>query len=403
MNTVIENDRKAEALLQAARKLFPGASSQTYIDVASRGLIPASAPQIAYEHLQQRVLGRANKAAYFAVVEAARDGIARLLNARPDEIAITKNVSDGLNIIANAIDWRAGDEVLVCPDIEHPNNLYTWRNLESRGVTVRTLPSPNDELPVEAVRQVLEGKHRVRVLTVSGISFIPGSRIDLDSLSELCRAHGVYLVVDGAQTVGIGHLDLEKTAVDALAMSTQKGLCSVYGMGFLYVRQSLAQTLRPQSLARFGVDIPATHEADYDNGPIVFQQGARRFDLGNYNFLAATLVKDSLDILNRIGTAVIERHVTKLAQTLADGLSAMGTPVHQPQSGRRANMVCVRSRTGSAAATALQAHLKSHGVQVALRRNTVRFSFHLYNNDADVAAALSATEGWLERHGPTLG
>lgn len=403
MNSHANTACNAEAALRAARDLFPGARAQTYIDVASRGLMLASAPQAACDHLQQRVLGRADKAAYFAVVEAARQGIARLLNSRPDEIAITKNVSEGLNIIANAIDWQAGDEVLVCPGIEHPNNLYAWRNLEPLGVTVRDIPARHGELPIEAVRQVLEGKHRVRVLTVSGTSFIPGSRIDLDRLGEVCRAHGVYLVVDGAQTVGISHIDLADTPVDAMAMSTQKGLCSVYGMGFLYVRRSLAETLRPQSLARFGVDIPATHEADYDTGPIVFQQGARRFDLGNYNFLAATLVKDSLDVLNRIGTLAIDGHVTRLAQALADGLEAIGTPVHQPQSGRRANIVCVQSSSGPAAAAALQKHLKAGNVQAALRRNTVRFSFHLYNNDADVAAALASAESWMKQHGSSLG
>jgi selenocysteine lyase/cysteine desulfurase len=403
MNTLLNSTRDTAASLSAARGLFPGAGAQAYIDVASRGLMLASAPQAAYDHLQQRVLGQADKAAYFAVVEAARQGVARLLNSRPDEIAITKNVSEGLNIIANALDWQAGDEVWVCPGIEHPNNLYAWRNLESRGVAVREIPSQNGELPIEAVRQALQAKHRARVLTVSGTSFLPGSRIDLDSLGELCRAHGVYLVVDGAQAVGISHLDLEKTPVDAMAMSTQKGLCSVYGMGFLYVRQSLAQTLRPQSLARFGVDIPATHEADYDQGPIVFQQGARRFDLGNYNFLAATLVKDSLDVLNRVGTLAIDDHVTRLARNLAAGLEALGAPVHQPRFGRRANIVCVQSRSGPAAAAAFQAHLKACNVQAALRRNTVRFSFHLYNDDTDVAAALAAAASWMERHGASPG
>lgn len=403
MNKPANNSHHSAAALVTARGLFPGATAKAYIDVASRGLMLASAPQTAYDHLQQRVLGRIDKVAYFAVVETARQGLARLLNCASDEIAITKNVSDGLNIIANAIDWQAGDEVLVCPGIEHPNNLYAWRNLESRGVSMREIAAQQGELPIEAVRQVLEGKHQIRVLTVSGTSFIPGARVDLARLGELCHAHGVYLVVDGAQTVGIAHIDMAKTPVDAMAMSTQKGLCSVYGMGFLYVKRSLAQTLRPQNLARFGVDIAATHEADYDAGPIVFQEGARRFDLGNYNFLAATLVKDSLDLLNVVSTQVIDDHVTHLADMLAAGLEAMGAPVHQPQYGRRANIVCVQSRNGPAAAAALNEHLKVCNVQAALRRSTVRFSFHLYNNETDVSAALDAVESWMSRHGASLG
>lgn len=391
-----------DTLLRDARDLFPGASGQTYIDVASRGLMLANAPQQAYDHLQLRVSGRADKTAYFTLAEAARTGIAHLLNCHPDEISITKNVSEGLNFVANAIDWQDGDEVLVCPGIEHPNNLYTWRNLEPRGVIVRYLPSPNGELSIDAVRQVLAGKHCARVLAVSATSFIPGSRIDLDTLGEVCRAHDVLLVVDGAQSVGVSHIDLGKTSIDAMAMSTQKGLCAAYGMGFLYVRQSLARTLRPQSLARFGVHVSASHEADYDAGPIVLQPGARRFDLGNYNFLAALLVKNSLDVLNDIGTAAIDRHVTRLAQALADGLEALGATVHRPACGRRANIVCVPSNNGPAAAAALQSHLEARKVRVALRRNFVRFSFHLYNNDDDVAAALNAAQGWLKQHRGSL-
>jgi len=83
MSALTPTAGKAEALLQAARDLFPGAAVQAYIDVASRGLMLASAPQAAYDHLQQRVMGRADKAAYFAVVEQARNGIARLLNSAP--------------------------------------------------------------------------------------------------------------------------------------------------------------------------------------------------------------------------------------------------------------------------------------------------------------------------------
>ena len=212
----------------------------------------------------------------------------------------------------------------------------------------------------------------------------------------------MQLVVDGAQTAGITHIDLARTPVDAMAMSTQKGLCSGVRHG-LSVRQEIAgadpAAAKPGAFRR---DIPATHESRRTPGPSCSSKGARRFDL-NYNFLGATLVKDSLDVLNGIGTAAIDSHVTQLAGTLATGLEAMGAPVHQPRPGRRSNIVCVQARSGPPAAAALQAHLKACNVQAALRRNTVRFSFHLYNDPTDVAAALEATEGWMRRHGASLG
>lgn len=388
---------------EAARILFPGALSQAYIDVASRGLLPVDAPQLAYDHLQQRVLGVADKYAYFDVVERARKGIATLLKAHPEEIAITKNISDGLNMVANAIDWREGDEVFLCSGIEHPSNLYTWRNLESLGVKLRDFPASDGEFPVDAVIQALHDSRSARVVAVSATSFVPGYRADLDRLGAACRLAGVRLVVDGAQSVGITHIDLERTPVDALAMSTQKGLCSVYGMGFLYVRKEFAEQLKPRYLARFGVNIPATHEADYDRGPLKFKSGALRFDLGNYNFLAATLVTRTLDLVNGLGTQAIDRHVSNLAHHLAMGLSAIDAPVRVPKPGHGANIVCVESRMGQAPAEALQKYLKECGVQAALRRNVVRFSFHLYNNTDDVMAVLSACASWLKENRRSLG
>jgi selenocysteine lyase/cysteine desulfurase len=387
---------------EAARARFPGAVSQSYIDVASRGLVPENAPQLAFDHLTDRVHGRADKAAYFETVEEARRGIARLIGASADEIAITKNISDGLNMVANAIDWRAGDEVFLCSGVEHPANIYVWRNLEQMGVTVRDFPPAGGEFPVQAVLEALQGSHRARVVTVSGTSFVPGFRADLDRLGAACRAAGVRLVVDGAQSAGITHFDLSRTPVDAMAMSTQKGLCSLYGMGFLYVRAEFAEKLAPRYLSRFGVDIPATHEADYNPGPVKYQRGAHRFDLGNYNFLAATLVVDTLKLLNQLGTQAIDRHVTSLAAQLAGGLIGIGAPVRTPAPGRGANIVCIESRRGPQPLAELHRHLKECKVQAALRRNVLRFSFHFYNKLDDVEAAQAACGTWLRKHGDRL-
>jgi len=386
-----------------ARAQFPGALSQSYIDVASRGLMPKDAPQIAYDHLHERVLGRADKAVYFSLIEQARNSVARLFNASKEEIAITKNVSDGLNMVANALDWKAGDEVWVCSGVEHPNNLYAWRNLETIGVKIVDFAPSENEFPVDKIIEALQAEHQVRVITVSATSFFPGFRVDLDKLGVACRSAGVRLVVDAAQSAGITHIDVEKTPVDVLALSTQKGLCSVYGMGFLYVRSEFATQLRPRYLARFGVDILATHEADYDPAPIQLMPAALRFDLGNYNFLAAALVTHTLDILNDLGTQAIDDHVCGLAKKLNDGLVEHGVPLAISNAGRQANMVCIQSLRGPAPALALQEYLRSNNIQAAVRRNSVRFSFHFYNNSDDMQCALSACSSWLTQHRNTFG
>ncbi|MDB5581161.1 MAG: hypothetical protein JWR80_6337 [Bradyrhizobium sp.] len=391
----LANPHSADAaLFEKVRARFPGTSQRTYLDVASRSLIPQSALAIAADHLAERANGKIDKDRYFALIERVRGQFAQLIGADPGEVALTKNVSEGLNIIASSIDWKAGDEVIVCSDLEHPNNIYCWRNQEREGAVVRDLPAKEGMFPLQAVLDILKKGGRTRVVTVSGTSFKPGFRTDLDTLGRACRAAGVLLVVDGAQSIGITHLNVAETQIDALAVSTQKGLCSLYGMGFLYVRKAFADSLTPRQLARFGVLIEGTHEADYSPGSVKYRPGALRFDLGNYNFIASALVSDAMELILQTGTEKIDRHVTRLTTMLADGLQAHGLPVLRPAGASLANILCIRVDGGGEAANQLQQHLQAQNVQAAVRRKLLRFSMHFYNNEADIEVAIAATRAW---------
>ncbi len=388
MNSVEKNFLE----MDAARARFSGASRQVYMDVASRGLIMDSAFDLAQRHIKERVDGVVEKKKYFALVESAREKLASLLSADSAEVAITKNVSEGLNIVAGAMDWAQGGEVILCSGIEHPNNIYTWRNLESRGVRVIDLPHDGGAFPTQTALAWLAKPCRgARVLTLSATSFKPGFRAELQVLAEACDRVGALLVVDGAQSAGVTHLDVRSTPVGALALSTQKGLCALYGMGFLYVRRDWANRMRPQSLARFGVEISGQHEADYDSGAIHFRDAALRFDLGNYNFLAAALVCESLDLLLQYGTQRIDAHVTGLARRLVEGLADVGARVWRHPSLTPSNIVCVDLSGDAGRAVQVQQALKSRNVAVAVRAGLLRYSLHLYNSVGDVDKAVEAT------------
>ena len=101
---------------------FPGLAGGPYLDTAARSLLPRSAHAAITASLDDALTGTAEKSTMFATVERARERFARLVNAQAGEIAITKNISEGLNIIAAALPWRAGDNIIVCRQLEHPNN-----------------------------------------------------------------------------------------------------------------------------------------------------------------------------------------------------------------------------------------------------------------------------------------
>ena len=123
-----------------------------YMDVAARGILSSEVRAALDAHLNDRMLnGASDKDHYFALIERARGRFARLIGADADEIAYTKNISDGLNMIATAIPWHRGDNVVLCPDLEHPNNVYAWLNLRRYGVEVRTVPARDGHIPIDTM------------------------------------------------------------------------------------------------------------------------------------------------------------------------------------------------------------------------------------------------------------
>jgi cysteine desulfurase/selenocysteine lyase len=134
--SIAVSEPSTSSVTDASRE-FPATEQLTYMDVSARGVISRAVRAALDTHLDGRMLGSAEKDEYFALVERTRGRFAQLINAHADEVALTKNVSEGLNTVAASLPWQAGDNVVLCPELEHPNNVYCWLNLRHRGVEVR--------------------------------------------------------------------------------------------------------------------------------------------------------------------------------------------------------------------------------------------------------------------------
>jgi selenocysteine lyase/cysteine desulfurase len=173
-------------------------------------------------------------------------------------------------------------------------------------------------------------------------------------------------------------------------------------MGFLYCRREVAETLQPAYLSRFGVDLGDASEADLGSFEYRLAAGARRFDLGNYNFTAALNVDTTLAYLEGFGAQPIERYVLGLSHRLARGLLALGLPVSGGEPGPHlAHIVTVgtmsqgHDATSDARMQSLHDYLTEHAVRLSIRRGVLRFSLHLYNTERDVDRVLALAEEWL--------
>src|SRR5258708_2817608 len=134
-----ENTKLAPALSRL-RGSFPGAAKWTYLDVAARGLLSTETRSALDRHLDSRMMDGGDKAGMLSTVELARQRLASLVNADPSEIAMVKNVSDGINAVASSLLWKEGDNVVLCGEVEHPSNIFPWYNLRDRfGIEVRSI------------------------------------------------------------------------------------------------------------------------------------------------------------------------------------------------------------------------------------------------------------------------
>jgi len=394
---------------EAVRALFPGTREQVYLDVSARGLLPDPVRAAVDAHLDVRMSRGGEKDELWALVDGARRGFANLVGAQVEEVAVTKNVSEGLNLFAESLPWQAGDNVVVCPGLEHPNNIYLWYNLRQRiGIEVRTVDPVDGRLPVAAVAAAVD--ERTRLVTIPSISFAPGFITDVAGVAEVARDAGALTLVDAAQSIGALATDVHALGVDALAVASQKCLFSVYGTGFLYIRRSVADTLVPAHVARYGIDMGGAHETAFsDEGELTFKPGALRFDVGNYNYLGAAAVGAAFALIESLGMERIEDHVRGLARRLATGFLELGLPVVGGAPGADlGHIVSVGSSGGGRHYSAddprmneLRDHLLADGVLHSIRSGVLRFSTALYNNDADIDQTLESASRWVRDTGYT--
>jgi cysteine desulfurase/selenocysteine lyase len=371
--------------LRQFRGDFPAFEECIYMNLAGRGILSRTTRKALDAGFDDQMMGRVDKSRWKAVAADARQLFATLIHARPNEIACTKNVSDGLNAIATALPWSPGDNVVYCPEFDHPNAAYAWLNLGRMGVECRPVPLLADgRIDVAAVARATDS--RTRLVTVSSVNFVSGIRAELEELGHRCRRAGVFFLVDGAQSTGVLEVDVEKACIDGWCASANKGLLGPYGVGFAYCREELARQLRPVYLSRFGVDAGDRSESEMGAPQDDLYAGARRFEVGNANWTGVIAVAASMRQLGQFAQSAVERRAVGLASRLAEGLTDAGFEV--PRLDRRdlqSHIVAVYGGGHDRARLErLDQQLCSTRVEFSRRLGAIRFGLHAYNTESDV-------------------
>jgi selenocysteine lyase/cysteine desulfurase len=239
-------------------------------------------------------------------VEAARQALAAEFGCGPDELALTRNATEGLHIAQGGVELRAGDEI-VTTDQDYPRMLWMWDQRARRdGIIVRRIQFPVPTTAADLLDRFDRAlTPRTRVLQFCHITNVTGQVFPVRELSRLARQRGILTIVDGTQAVGHIPFNLRELECDVYATSLHKWLMAPMGTGFLYVRRDRIDELWPLQAALAGM-----------------RNDIRKFEeIGTYPAAARAALTDALAFHRTVG---IERKAARLRHLTLRWATALG-------------------------------------------------------------------------------
>ena len=359
------------------RHRFPIFERLVYVNSCSQGALSDAVRESYAAYLRHWEEKGAPWEYWVERTEAARGAFARLVNADPDEIAVTTSLSAGVSALASGLRWARRSKI-VTTDVEFPTVGQIWHAQESRGARVV------HARPEELERAIDED---TAVVSVTHVSYRTGQRTDVGAVVRVAREHGALVLLDAYQSAGSIPLDVKELGVDFLAAGTVKYLLGSAGLAFFYCRRELWDRAWPTATGWFAdEDIFRMDASRYAPSPT-----ARRFQSGTPPIPSIYAGIAGIELMEEIGVEETREHVLHLNAHLVAGLDELGGTVVTPRERERHGaLICVRSND----VEELVAALGRWGIVTSERDSNLRISAHAYNSVEDIDLVLEA----LTRH-----
>lgn len=324
--------------------------------------------------------------AWMAEVELARESFARLINAEPDEVAVTSSVSQAVSALASALSFSGERRRVVASGAEFPTVGHVWLAQQPRGAEVDWVPLSSTET-IDSSAYEPRVDERTAVVSACHAYYVNGFTHDIAQLAQLAHSRGALVFVDAYQTLGTQPIDVKALGVDALAGGTLKYLMGTAGIAFLFVRRELAERLRPTVTGWFGRANPFAFRAS----ELDWAAGARRFDGGTPPIINAYIARAGLKIIHEVGPAHIAGWTRVLSERLVSGGVARGLTLHG--TGDPARKAPTTAFWCGADSGVIERRLRAHGVIASARGSVIRLAPHFYSTLDDCDLALDALAG----------
>jgi L-cysteine/cystine lyase len=385
-----------EPAVEAFRAELPALKSVAYLNTGTSGPLPiVVADAMTAEVDEQRDSPRLGAERGDRVRELKRTtrlAIARVFGCEDEEIALTHNTTEGMNLATLGVNWQPGDEA-VTTNVEHPGALYPLYAARERfNITIKTaaVAGKDPEACVEEITRLLST--RTKLVSLSHVSFQTGQLLPIREICDAAHAVGALVLVDGAQSFGAISLDMDELGCDAYAVSGQKWLCGPEGSGALFVRQEVVSQLRIV-FAAYG-----TMEGHNDYGGFQIRGNAQRFEQGTTNpaEIAGQLAAVRW-LADDVGIERASQRSHALAEYAILKMKEHGLTVETP----RAHAGLVTASLGGSDTDLVVRALREQAISIRSIRQlgAVRLSLGFFNTEEEIDSCVEAIDAVL--HSPT--
>jgi len=359
------------------RKQFPHLQKGIiYLNHAASGPVSKPVLNVMNEFFRERSEGNIDDYPSFVkITEETKEMLASYINTKKERIAFADNTTSGLNLLAQGLKWKPGDEIIL-NDIEFPANVYPFLNLEKKGVNIKFVKSHEGILSAEDIIEKMSPK--TRLVSVSMVQFLSGYRIDLQKLGQVCKSRDVILSVDGIQGLGALRLDVQECSIDFLSCGTQKWMLGLQGLSFICISKTLQDKIEPVYVGWLGVN-DGWNLLDYN---LSLKDSAERFQQGSLNSAGIFALNASLKLFRDFGIKEVEDSVLLNTKLIREELKRVGINPYPSEIDEKfySGIVSFRHKE----AYSILEVLKDRKVEIAVREGIVRIAPHFYNDESDI-------------------
>ncbi len=364
------------------QKDFSSFDGNIWLNAGSEGPLPVVSIRSLQEAIEWKSKPYLLTNERFALaVSDLKDSIGKLINVDPLDVILGNSASYGLHLMANGIDWRKGDEILLMQN-DFPSNILPWLALEKKGVKVIQIKPKERILTASEFQKAIT--KRTKLFCVSHVHTFSGRMLDIAAFGQICKEKNIVFVVNASHSIGTMPFDISKLAVDCVVCVGYKWLCGPYGTGFCWIKPEIREQLDINS-AYWLSNLSAGQLQSEEKIKFNEMHLAKKFDVfGTANFFNFVPLRTSIDYFLNLGSNNVRDYQQRLIDRLLDKLDMDRYQlISSKERSVRSSLVVISHRDNNKNKK-IHLDLLSKHIYTALWKNNIRITAHVYNSQEDI-------------------